>query len=41
MLVTHTWKVEINRLTGAIRVTSGAEIGFAGTCAPVSNTPKF
>lgn len=41
MLITYTWRLEINRLTGAIRITSGDEVGFSGTCAPVSNTPKF
>ena len=41
MLVTHTYKVEINRVTGAIRVARGGAVGFAGTCTPVSTTPKF
>ena len=41
MLVTYTWKLDIDRLTGAIRVVNGSDVTFAGTCAPVSNTPKF
>lgn len=38
---TITWKVEVNRLTGAVRVISGRDIAFAGTCAPESMQPKF
>ncbi|CAN7369048.1 hypothetical protein LJR164_002225 [Phenylobacterium sp. LjRoot164] len=41
MFTTTTWKIQVNRLTGAIRIVSPSEVGFAGTCTPVSNTPKF
>ncbi|MCI3135453.1 hypothetical protein [Phenylobacterium aquaticum] len=38
---TVTWKVEVNRMTGPVRVASPDHIGFAGACAPESNQPKF
>lgn len=41
MLISYTWNLEVNRLTGAIRITSGSDVGFSGTCTPISNTPKF
>ena len=44
LLLTSTWKMEINRLTGGIDVRSGRQIGFTGTCSPApppSTEPKF
>jgi hypothetical protein len=41
LIRTITWRIEINRMTGAMRVVSGNDIGFAGTCAPESTQPKF
>lgn len=41
LLRTITWDVEVNRLTGMVRVSSGRDIAFAGDCTPESTQPKF
>jgi hypothetical protein len=41
LIRTLTWKIEVSRLTGAVRVVSGDDIGFAGTSAPESARPKL
>lgn len=41
LVIPVTWRVEISRTTGDIRVVTGLDVGFAGTCEPVSTKPKF
>jgi hypothetical protein len=37
----RTWQVQINRMTGEVRVTRRGQIGFAGMCTPEPTQPKF
>lgn len=41
LLITYTWKIEVSRMTGLVRVYSGRDIAFSGTCTPQSTQPKF
>jgi len=44
LFVHLTWRVHINRITGAMRVTGGIggrQTAFEGICAPVSTERKF
>lgn len=36
-----TWRIEINRMTGDLRVSSGEDVAFAGACAPEPISAKF
>jgi hypothetical protein len=38
---TATWRVEIDRMTGDVRVASGEDVAFAGACAPEPTSAKF
>lgn len=42
LLIKRTWRVEIDRVTGSVIVTSNyRQVAFAGSCTPISNTQKF
>lgn len=41
LVLKFTWRMEINRLTGDVRVLNGGDVGFLGTCSVAPTTAKF
>lgn len=41
LFVPLTWRIEIDRMTGDIRVVNGGDVGFIGTCEAAPTTAKF
>lgn len=41
LVLKFTFTMEINRLTGEVRVADGRDVAFQGTCSAVSTKPKF
>lgn len=41
LILKYTWRVEVNRLTGDVRVVNGDEVGFLGNCTAAPTKPKF
>lgn len=36
-----TWRIDVDRMTGDVRVASGNEEAFRGVCSPEPSQPKF
>lgn len=41
LLFRYTWRLEVNRLTGEIKISTGSDVGFEGVCSPEPLQPKF
>lgn len=41
VLINYTWRLQIDRFTGDVRLASGDALGFLGTCSAAPTKPKF
>lgn len=42
LLIKYTWRVEIDRITGTVRVANNfRQVAFAGSCTAATTAPKF